>query len=99
MGPLPLSNGNKQILAIGDYFTKWYEAKPLPDQTVVTSTNTPVDHWISRFGFPHSLQSNQRRNFESNCFEQLMQFLEMDNTRTTPFHPQSIAVIEKMNKT
>ena len=28
-----------------------------------------------------------------------MQLLEMDKTRTTPFHPQSNAVIKKMNKT
>ena len=30
MGTLPLSKGNKHILVIGDHFTKWYEAIPLP---------------------------------------------------------------------
>ena len=99
MGPLPMSNGNKHILVIGDHFTKWYEAIPLPDQTAVTTANALVDHWISRFGCPHSLHSDQGRNFESKLFEQLMQLLEMDKTRTTPFHPQSNAVIERMNKT
>ena len=99
MGTLPLSNGNKHILVIGDHFTKWYEAIPLPDQTAITTANALVDHWISRFGCPHSLHSNQGRNFESKFFEQLMQLLEMDKIRTTPFHPQSNAVIERMNKT
>ena len=99
MGPLPLSNGNKHILVIGDHFTKWYEAIPLPDQTAVTTANALVDHWIGRFGCPHSLHSDQGRNFESKLFEQLMQLLEMDKTRTTPFQPQSNAVIERMNKT
>ena len=99
MGPLPMSNGNKHILVIGDHFTKWYKAIPLPDQTAVTTANALVDHWISRFGCPHSLHSDQGRNFESKLFEQLMQLLEMDKTRTTPFHPQSNAVIERMNKT
>ena len=28
-----------------------------------------------------------------------MQLLEMDKTKTTPFHPQSNAVTERMNKT
>ena len=32
-------------------------------------------------------------------FKQLMQLLAMDKTRTTPVHPQSNAVIEKMNRT
>ena len=99
MGPLPLSNGNKHILVIGDHFTKWYEAIRLPDQTATTTANVLVDHWISRFGCPHSLHSDQGRNFESKLFEQLMQILEMEKTRTTPFHPQSNAVIERMNKT
>ena len=99
MGHLSLSNGNKHILVIGDHFTKWYEALPLPDQTAVRTANALVDHWISRFGCPHSLHSNQRSNFESKFFEQLMQLLEMNKTRITSFHPQSNAVIEKMIKT
>ena len=99
MGPLPMSNGNKHILVIGDRFTKLYEAVSLADQTADTTANALVDHWISRFGCPHSLHSNQGRNFESKPFEQLMQLLEMDKTRTTPFRPQSNAVIERTNKT
>ena len=99
MGFLPVSNGNKHILVIGDHFTKWYEAIPLPDQTAVTTANPLNDHWISRFGCPHSLHSDQGRNFESKLFEHSMQLLEMDKTRTTPFHAQSNAVIERMNKT
>ena len=98
MGLLPLSNGNKNILVIGGHFTKWYEAITLPDQTAVTTANDLVDHWISRFGCPHSLHSDQERNFKSKLFEQLMQLLEMNKTRTIPFHPQSIAVIERVNK-
>ena len=72
MGPLPLSNGKKHILVIGDHFTKWFEAIPLPDQTAITTANALVDHWISRFGCPHSLHSDQGRNFESKLFEHLL---------------------------
>ena len=68
MGALPLSNGNKHILVIGDHFTKWYEAIPLPDQTAVTAANALVEYWISRFGCPNSLHSDQGRNFESKLF-------------------------------
>ena len=99
MGPLPLSDGNKHILVIGDHFTEWYEAIPLPDQTAVTTANALVDHWISRFGCPHRLHSDQGRNFESKIIEQIMQLFQICKNRTTPFHPQSNAVIERMNKT
>ena len=99
MGPLPMSNGNKHILVIRDHFTKWYEAIPLADQTAVTTANALIDQWISRFGCPHSLHSDQGQNFGWKLFEQLMQLPEMDKTGKTPFHPQSNAVIERMNKT
>ena len=97
MGPLPLSNENKHIIVIGDHFTKRYEAKALPDQTAVTTANALIYQWISRFGCPHGLHSDQGRNLESKLFEQLMQLLQMDKTPTTSFCPQSNAVIERTN--
>ena len=99
MGPLPLSNRNKHSFVNGDHFTKWYDAIPLPDQTAVTTANALVDHGMSRCGCPHSLHSDQRRNFESKLFELFLQLLELDKTRTTAFHPRSNVVIERMDKT
>ena len=99
MGPLPLSNGNRHILVNGHHFTRWYETIPLPDQTAVSPANALVDHWISCFGCPHILHSDQGRNFESKLIEQFLQLLEKDKTRTTSFHPQSNAVTQRMKKT
>ena len=64
----------------------------------VTTKNASVDHWISRFGCPHSLHRDHRRNFESRLFEQVKQLLEVDKPRTTPFRPQPNAGIEKKKK-
>ena len=37
LGPLPLtSRGNKYVLVVGDYFTKWAEAYPMPNMEAVT---------------------------------------------------------------
>ena len=99
MGPLPASNGNKVILLIGDHFTKWYEAIPLPDQQATTTATALIEHWICRFGCPYSIHSDQGRNFESKLFQTLMTSLHIDKTRTTAFRPQSNAVIERMNRT
>ena len=60
---------------------------------------TLVDHRISRFDCPHSFHSDQGRKLESKLFEQLMQLLEMDKTRTTRFHPQSNAAIGRLKRT
>ena len=99
LGPLPLSNGNQHILSIGDHFTKWYEAVPLPDRTASTTASALLQHWICRFGCQYSIHSDQGRNFESKIFKLLMQALEIEKTGTTAFRPQSNAVIERMNRT
>ena len=37
MGPLPTTeSGQKYILAVGDYFSKWKEVFPLPNQEANT---------------------------------------------------------------
>ena len=57
LGPLPITErGNKYILVIGDYFTKWVEAYPIPDQTAETVAKKVVEEFICRFGVPRELQ-------------------------------------------
>ena len=99
MRPLPNSNGCRYISLIGDHFTKWYEAIPLPDQTDATTSDALLERWICRFGCPYSIHNDRGTNFESQHFANLLKKLEIDKTRTTAFHPQSNSVIERMNRT
>ena len=99
LGPLPHSVGNQYTLLIGDHFTKWHEAVALPDQSAPTTAKALVDHWITRFGCPESLHSDQGRNFEAKLFTSLTKLLQLDKTRTSAFDPQSNAVIERTNRT
>ena len=99
LGPHPVSNGNSYILLFADHFAKWYEAVPMPDQTTEMTANALLEHRKSRFGVPMGIHTDQSRNFESKLLQRLVQFLQIDKTRTTSFHPQSNAVIEKMNRT
>ena len=99
LGPLPPSAGNQYFLLIADHFTKWHEAVALPDQSAPTTANAFVDHWITRFGCPERLHSDQGRNFEAKLFTSLTKLLQLHKTRTTAFHPQSNAGIERTNRT
>ena len=43
VGPLPCTErGNKYVLVVGDYFSKWAEAYPLPDQKAETVVSVVV---------------------------------------------------------
>ena len=36
-GPLPTTeNGNEYIIVLGEYFSKWFEARAVPDHTAIT---------------------------------------------------------------
>ena len=99
MSPLPLSNGNQHILLIGNDFSKFYEAIALPDQTASTTATALLENWVCQFGCPHSIHSDQGRNFESKLFKTLNLALQVNKTWTTAFQLQSNAVVERMNRT
>ncbi|GFS93296.1 retrovirus-related Pol polyprotein from transposon 412 [Trichonephila clavipes] len=100
LGPLPrLSEGNNNILVFMDYFTKWPEAYPIPDQEASTVAEVLDQHWISRFGVPLQLHSDQGRNFDSAVCKRLCEILAIDKTRTTALHPQSDGMVERFNRT
>ncbi|GFU29204.1 retrovirus-related Pol polyprotein from transposon 412 [Trichonephila clavipes] len=72
-----------------DYFTKWHEAYSIPDQEALSVAEVLVQHWISRFGVPLQLHSDQGRNIDSAVCKRLCEILAIDITRTTALHPQS----------
>ncbi|PIK39792.1 Retrovirus-related Pol polyprotein from transposon [Apostichopus japonicus] len=86
-------------MVVADYFTKWVEAFPLKDQSAETVADTLVTDFVSRFGVPKQIHTDQGRNFESNLFKELCQLLGVDKTRTTPYHPQSDGMVERFNRT
>lgn len=100
LGPLPETpRKNKFILVVSDYFTKWTESYPLPNQEATTVAEKLVNEFICRFGVPRELHSDQGRNFESKVFAEICKLLDIGKTRTTPLHPQSDGQVERFNRT
>ncbi|CAG2212387.1 unnamed protein product [Mytilus edulis] len=100
LGPLPeTKNKNKYILVITDYFSRWAESYPMPDQEAETVTRIFVSEFIARFGLPRQVHTDQGRQFESHLFRSLCQTFKMDKTRTTALHPQSDGMVERLNRT
>ena len=100
LGPLPKTeSGNRYILVAMDYFTKWPEAYPIPNQEAVTVAKVLVEGFFTRFGVPLELHSDQGRNFESAVFQETCRLMGVHKTRTTPAYPQSDGMVERYNRT
>lgn len=100
LGPLPqTTRGNRYIVVIADYFSKWVEAFAIPDQTAETIARVLVEEVVCRFGVPLQIHSDQGSNFESRLYQDMLRMLGIDKTRTTPLHPISDGLVERYNRT
>ncbi|GBM39864.1 Retrovirus-related Pol polyprotein from transposon 412 [Araneus ventricosus] len=82
-----------------DYFSKWPEAIPIPDQQASTIAEELVRSWISCYGVSMILHSDQDTDFNSALFTELCKLLGILKTRTTALHPESDDMIERFNST
>ena len=85
LGPLnPTYNSNQYIIVVGDYFTKWKEAYPVPNHTAATVADKLVQVLFLRLGFPTQIHSDQGPEFESQLFAEMCKLLDIDKLGLAP---------------
>ena len=101
IGPLPRSKKHNQyILVIGDHFSRWMEAYPLPNQMAVKVAEKLINEFIAaRLGVPLEVHTDQGRNFESFLFKEVYSLFDVKKTRSTPYRLPPNGLIEKLNLT
>ena len=100
LGPLPVtSRGNRFILVMSDYFTKYVEVIPVADQPAETCANAVIEHFIARWGSPLQIHSDQGAAFESNLFNELCSILQVTKSRTSARNPRGNGQVERFNRT
>ncbi|KAG5892262.1 hypothetical protein JTB14_034213 [Gonioctena quinquepunctata] len=81
VGPLVTSlNGNRYLLTFQDYFTKYVEAIPLPDQKADTIARAFVENVIVRH-VRQKLLTDRGANFTSTLFKEVCKVLRIENYR------------------
>ena len=99
-GPHPRSSrSNQYILTLVDHFSKWGEAIPLRNHTAPTVARALMVHVFSKFGAPQQLLTDRGSEFESELFQELMRWMEIDKLRTTAYHPSCNGVVERFHRT
>ncbi|XP_035227064.1 uncharacterized protein LOC118199339 [Stegodyphus dumicola] len=63
-----------------------------------TVAKTFFSVWISRFGVPEYVTTDQGRQFESQLFTALTKFLGTKKIRTSPYHPNSNGLVERFHR-
>ncbi len=99
VGPLPRSrSGNKYVLTICDYATRYPEAIALPNIKASRIAKELVK-LFTRVGIPEEILTDQGTNFMSTLLQELYRLLNISRIRTSPYHPQTDGLVEKFNGT
>jgi len=99
-GPIPASKrGNRFILVITDRFAKLTKCVALRRITAMSVASAIIDAWVSAYGPPDRILSDQGPQFMSNFFIAVMKMLGIETVRTTAYHPQTNGQVERYNRT
>ena len=99
VGPLPKSRkGNRYILVLSDYATRYPEAVPLKtiDAEVIAEELVRI---FAQVGIPQEILTDQGQNFMSQLLQEVYRLLHIQPIRTSPYHPQTDGVVERFNQT
>ncbi|GFV72062.1 hypothetical protein TNCV_2459951 [Trichonephila clavipes] len=100
LGPYPASRPERYrfLLVITDHFTKWSELIHLQKASAQAIANALFENYISRYGAPISLISDNGPQFISEIFEHLSHRLNIKHMKTVTYRPQA-NLTGKVNRT
>lgn len=100
VGPLTprTDKGNRYILTLVDFATRYPEAVPLPGIETEQVAEALLD-MFSRVGVPREILSDRGSQFTSDMMKEVCRLMSLKQIMTTPYHPQCNGLCEKFNGT
>ena len=90
----PKSPKVQNVLVIVDHFTRYTRAYVTKDQKASTAAKILYEGFISIFGAPKRILTDQGKAFTSEVVEQLCSQLRISQSTTTAYHPQGNGQVE-----
>ena len=100
VGPYPSDSetGHQYIVSILDRFTRWVELIPVTRQDARTVATKVLDTWISRYGCPQQLLTDNGPAFISEVWRELCHRVGARLSSTTTYHCQTNGAVERIHR-
>ena len=99
-GPYPTTmSGNKYTVAFVDWYSGWPEAFSVPDKTAGTIAHLLIEEILPRYGCPLQVVTDNGMEIVNKIVQETLQSLKTDHVKTSVYHPQSNAMVERFHRT
>lgn len=99
VGPLPRTpNNNRYCITIQCDLTKYIKIIPIQNKEANTIARGLVQDFILTYGHFTEMRSDQGTEYNNEVLEQICKILEIKQTFSTPYHPQSIGSLERNHR-
>lgn len=100
-GPLkPVSRfGYRYILSIVDVFSRYIMIVPMRDTSSKSIIQVLLQRWMSVFGSPQSIISDNATNFTSNEIKDFCKSWGIEKRECSPYYPQGNGIVERSFRT
>ena len=87
------------ILVVTDRFTRYAQGFVTSSQTARAVAETFYNGYLVHYGWPERIHSDKGGCFKSDLIKELCKIANVQKSRTTPYHPEGNAQVEKFNHT
>ena len=95
----PCKGGFLYVMIVVDHFTRFTQMYATRTKSSQAAASKLWNEFIPTFGFPKQIHHDQGGEWNSNLWKELHRYTGIKATNTTPYHPMSDGMVERLNRT